>query len=151
MKKILLGLAIALLSIQCMAATNVKATVVKDTATGAYTGINWAWSYTPTPGIPNCSTTITTNCFSGFKLTITPPSGSGGSVTISPITLTQGLTSYLWSPGGNLYVGTWNASLVANGVGATTTTPLVSSATTTTVVVPLNTLNGPTGLSGTPQ
>jgi hypothetical protein len=120
-----------------------------SSCTSACTGIAVTWSaYTPT--IPTCSSTVTANCFVGFQLTLTPPTGSGGAAAVvGPATLTPTLTTYTWRPGGALFYGTWGLSIVAVEQGSSAT-DLSYSPTPDTfqLAYPLPSLAAPTGLSG---
>lgn len=116
--------------------------------TAGCTGVALAWSYAGTPNVPPCSATVTLNCFSGFTVVITPPSGSP--VTLTPATLGPTLTAYTWESGAPLLFGSYGISMTATGVGASATTALTSPAVTATAVYALTQLNPVTGVTGTP-
>jgi hypothetical protein len=61
-----------------------------------------------------CSVNINTYCVQSYTETITPPTG-GGAATVLPVGVGTGNTiTNAWTPGGALYCGTWNVSVVAN-------------------------------------
>lgn len=85
--------------------------------------VGWTGSGASAP----CSSTVTNFCVSGYTETITPPAGVTGTAIV-----TMTATSYAWSPGGALYCGTYNVSIVANwlnGSGvAVASAPVTASA-----------------------
>jgi hypothetical protein len=112
----------------------------------AQSAVAFTWTNTDT-NIAACSSTVTTNCFSGFTLTDT----TTNTVLATPSVLGATATSYTWTPAGGLFVGTHTFSLVANAIGATTTTQIVSTPATTSVTNALTSINPPTGFSGKTQ
>lgn len=71
--------------------------------------LNWNAAGNAVP----CSATLSTYCLSSFTETLTPPPGVSGTVILS-VAAGAGPYSNAWTPGGALYCGTWNVSVVAN-------------------------------------
>lgn len=106
---------------------------------------------------------VTTACIQGYTLTLTPPAGVGAAVVIPTcaagttatyppcIPPTTGNTiSYVWSPGGNLYCGTWGVSVAANWLDSSGNA-ISSAPLEVAVVEPCPFVASPaTGLSATP-
>ena len=131
-----------------------------QTASNQYKHINTAWTPPVIGGnvYPACNFTanppVNTACVNGYEEILIPPTGTNGNTnTIPPCSATQttlcmpwGISSYSWSPGGYLYVGTWNVSvstayLDSNGAQQ------FSAPLTGTVVVP-NPTNPPNPVTG---
>lgn len=118
-------LAILALAGGCYAQTTPPASTYHTIAESWTAPVSWNGTGSSVP----CSATVTTYCVSGYTETITPPPGVTGTTVVNATT-----TSYSWAPGGPLYCGTWNISVVANwldGSGA----PAVSAPLTGTTVV----------------
>lgn len=116
-----------------------------------YQHIYYTW-VAPNSTFPDCSATVTSSCLSNYTLSQTPPSGVAAvTLTIANGSVAAGGTvSYVYGPGGFLYCGTWNVSVVANYLDeAGATVP--SAAFPATVAVPCPLAASPvTGLLGTP-
>lgn len=139
MKKLFLLLAIASLAICAHA----------QTASNQYQHILSTWNV-PNTTLPNCSASVTTNCLSSYTYTATDPYGHPNIVTVG-LASTNGVVSYNFGPGGYLWSGTWNLSVVANYLDSTGATA-TSSATPAQVVVPAPFVpSPPSGLKGTLQ
>lgn len=80
----------------------------------------------------NCTSyggTATSNCVNGYTVTIIPPAGVPGAAPIvtncangaTTNCLKPGDTGFSWAPGGALYCGNWNYSVVANWLDETGT------------------------------
>ena len=137
MKRFLLLLAL------CAVPLHLKA----QTASTQYQHIAYSWIQGPTLNVCTTGTTSPTSCVKDYALTLTDPSGKASST----IKFAYPATSYLYGPGGFLYCGTWQASLVIEyfddkGV-AQTTTPAINS---TQVGCPF-VVSPPSGFSGSPQ
>lgn len=137
MKRWAMGLFVAVLAMGAAMQVQVQA---QTPPAGVNKSIITAW--TPPPGTL-CGTTGTKACLLGYTETLTPPAGVPG---VDTVAIGQ-VATFTWSPGGNLYCGTWGISLVANwlddnGVAA------VSAPLTGTVVEPCPFVASPaTGLS----
>jgi hypothetical protein len=121
--------------------TPFSARLKAEVAGGIATGINFTFNYVP--NAPPCAGT-TANCQSGFALSDTTL-GQVVANNISPTAL-----AYTYTPAGGMYFGTHTFSLVATGYNSAGGT-ITSAAATTSVTNGVTTLNGPTGLTGTPQ
>jgi hypothetical protein len=128
----------ALLAAVCLAAPAAHAQTL---TAGTATKIVVSWNALVYPaGTPNCSATVAVDCAQGYTLTIQGPAPTP--VTIPPCTATVTAncihatdTSFTWAPGGGLYYGSYQISLVGNAVGDTTATPLVSPTPATATAV----------------
>lgn len=58
------------------------------------------------------------SCVTGYTLSITPPSG-----TAVVIPLASTVTSYIWTPGGNLSYGAYAITITTNVTSGVTATP----------------------------
>lgn len=107
-------------------------------------GIVFTWSSNGNPGVPACSTTVTTSCLTTFTITDTTSAPVVISSTIPSTVLTYTLTPEP-APGAHTY------SLALSGkdqTGKAISSSTVS--TTVTVPVPPFTLNPPTGFTAVP-
>jgi hypothetical protein len=89
-----------------------------------------------------CSATVTTYCVASYTETITPPPGVTGTTVLTATT-----TSYAWAPGGLLYCGTWNISVVANWLDGNGNAAVSAPLTGTTIVSCPFTASPATGLT----
>lgn len=123
-----------LLALATVFALSVPAAHAQSCTTGTDGGLQLNWTAPPaTSGI-----TVT-----GYTVTITPPVCSA----TTPITLTQctgstttnciasNATTVTWRPGGPLYYGSWQVSVVANGTNSFSGAALNPSAPATATVL----------------
>lgn len=119
MKKLFLFLALASVSLSAQTLSN------------KYQHIGNTWN-APNSTYPACSATVTSSCLRDYTFTAKDPTGKVNSVTVG-LTNTNGVVSYSWGPGGYLYVGSWQTSVVANYLDDTgavvSTAPLASGVT----------------------
>ena len=156
MKKVWVGFIVALLAVA----------MAQGQTTGSDTKIK-AVFHTPagTAAYPYvlCSSGVTTSCLQGYTETLTPPvTGATQATVTSACTGTATLNCFtgpdangnitgVWSPGGNLFTGTWTVSVVANWLD-NTGKAVASAPLTTTVVEAVPFVPSPvTGLSASPQ
>ncbi len=126
-----------LLALAMVAAGSVPAQTLPPAST--FHTITYSWG-APAASV-NCSATVTTSCVSGYTLTVTPPAGVTGNNVFNTTALTQDFT-----PGGFLYCGTWNGSVIANWKSDTgASVPSAAISTTTQVACPFkaNPATGP--------
>ena len=117
-----------------------------------YQHIQNTWN-APNSTYPDCSATVTTSCLSSYTYTATPPAGTGGPAitTVPNGGIASGAqVSYLWGPGGFLFCGTWNLSVVANYVDSSGASVSSSAVTATTAVSCPLAPSPVTGLNSTP-
>jgi hypothetical protein len=118
-----------------------KAAVAAPAASGgSFAQIDFNWGYSP--NLPACAGR-TEACHTGFTMTNT----TTNTVVATPSTLGPAALSFNYLPAGGVPFGTFVYSLVANGFNETGT-PITSTPATVTVVIPVTSLNGPTGLTG---
>ena len=107
---------------------------------GTATQITVAWAPSlPTTAWPACSATVSTFCIAGYTGTITSPAGNtvnipmcSSTVTANCIAAGQAISSYVYSPGGALYYGTWNLTLQVVAWGATSGTAIANCSSSVT-------------------
>lgn len=127
MKKILVSLAFLLLAGYSSAQTAPPLSQWHTITEGWAAPVNWNGTGVSLP----CSGTVTTYCVDGYTETLTPPSGGGNSAILSvPATS----TTEAYAPGGALYCGTWNISVVANWLDGNGIPETSAPLTGTTVV-----------------
>jgi hypothetical protein len=100
-----------------------------------------------------CSSSLTSTCFEGYALTITPPGAAAVTIPACAPGATTGCigptaNSYVYAPGSALAYGNYALSIVPAALGSSG--PVASPAPDTgSISYPLSSLNPVTGLSGT--
>lgn len=141
MKK-LIGISIGLiLALSVYAQTNPPLSQYHTITESWAAPVGWNGAGSSTP----CSSTVTTYCVNGYTETLTPPNG-GGSNAILSVPATSVTEPY--APGGALYCGTWNVSVVANWLDGNGAAVASAPLTGTTVVTCPFTAAPATSLTG---
>ena len=121
-----------------------KTLATQQTGSGMLIAFDWQYI----ANLPVCGSTLQA-CYDGFQMTdVTTGVMIGGVDTNLPIGPTA--LSFNWSPTGGVPYGSQTFSLVAHGYDQNGVA-VVSTPATVTVVVPVVSLNGPTGLTGVTQ